>query len=102
MGYNPKATFFIEYNEATGQGGTTHSFVTYQKDGKTIWFENAWGGQEGLHEYDSLDDIKKYITKLHRSGETGDYEKYSSLEFSDFGQHKPGETLQEFVDKCLD
>lgn len=101
MGYNPKATFLIEYNDS-GQGGTTHSFVTYQKDSKTIWFENAWGGQEGLHEFGSLDDIKKRITNLHKSGKMGDYKQFDKLEFADFGNHVPGEDLQELVDKCLD
>lgn len=101
MGLKPKATFLIEYNKQTGQGGVTHSFVTYEKNGKTYWLENAWGGQEGIHEYDSLDQIKKDITNKHRKGETGSYKDYPNLEFSDFGNHTPGESLQEVVDKAL-
>lgn len=101
MGYSPKATFFIEYSPKSSQGGTTHAFVTYEEKGKTYWLENAWGGQEGLHEFNNLDEIKGYITKLHKSGKTGDNVRFPNLEFSDFGEHKPGESLQELVDKSL-
>ncbi len=101
MGYDPKATFFIEYSPKSSQGGTTHAFVTYEQNGKTYWFENAWGGQEGLHEFNNLDEIKSYITKLHKSGKTGDSVRFPNLEFSDFGEHKPGESLQELVDRAL-
>lgn len=101
MGYSPKATFLIEYSPKSSQGGTTHSFVTYEQNGKTYWLENAWGGQEGLHEFNTLSEIEKHITKLHKEGKTGDYNQFPNLEFSDFGDHKPGESLQELIDKSL-
>lgn len=101
MGYNPKATFFLEYTPESSQSGTTHSFVTYEQNGKTYWFENSWGGQEGLHEFNNFDEVKKQITKLHKEGKTGDSSRFPNLEFSDFGEHKPGESLQELVDKAL-
>lgn len=101
MGYNPKATFFLEYTPESSQSGTTHSFVTYEQNGKTYWFENSWGGQEGLHEFNNFDEVKKQIAKLHKEGKTGDSSRFPNLEFSDFGDHKPGESLQELVDKAL-
>lgn len=101
MGYNPKATFFLEYTPESSQSGTTHSFVTYEQNGKTYWFENSWGGQEGLHEFNNFDEVKKQITKLHKEGKTGDSSRFPNLEFSDFGEHKPGESLQELVDRAL-
>ena len=52
LGYNPKAIFFIEYND--NNGGETHSFVYYNKKDKVCWFENAWGGNEGIKEFASL------------------------------------------------
>lgn len=98
----PKALFLIEYND-TGRGNSnvTHSLVYYEKNNKTYWFENAWGGQEGIHEFNSLDDLKQKITDLHNSGKFGNVSIYPELEFRSFKTHKPGETLQELVNKCL-
>lgn len=101
MGIDAKAQFMIEYNPKTSQGGMTHSFVYFKRGGKTYWLENAWGGQEGLHEFNSLDDIKKDILNKHSTGVFGSKKKYSNIEFSDFGEHTPGESLQELVDKAL-
>lgn len=104
QGIDAKAEFVIEYDSKTGQGGTTHSFVYYKQNGKTYWLENAWGGHEGVHEYDSLDSIKKDIQRFRSIGDFGDTNKYDSLEFSDFkpSKHKAGESLQELVNICLD
>lgn len=103
LGYKPKAQFVIEYNPKTGEGGTTHSFVYFKNGDQTIWFENAWGGNEGLHRYNSLKDIKADIRAKQKNGEFGDSTKYSKLEFSDFkpDKQRPGSSLQEVVDVAL-
>lgn len=101
MGLFPKAKFFIEYHPHKTQGGMTHSFVYYKKDGKTCWFEHAWGGMEGIHVFKSLGTIKKYIREKHKRGDFGNHNEYPMLEFKSMGSHKPGETLGEFVNKSL-
>ena len=101
MGLKPKAEFFIEYHPHKTQGGMTHSFVYYKKDGKVCWFEHAWGGMEGIHVFKSLGTIKKYIREKHKRGDFGNYNEYPMLEFKNMGSHKPGETLGEFVNKSL-
>lgn len=102
MGIKPKATFVMECSD-DGQGGMTHSFVHYKKGGKTVWLENAWSERAGRHEYGSLNDIKKEIRKAHKSGEFGDNRVYNNLIFGKFDdkEHKPGESLQELVNKCV-
>ena len=103
MGLNPKAEFFMEYSPNKLAGGTTHSFVHYQKSGKTYWLENAWGGQQGIHEFDSLSSIKSKITNLHKQGKTGDVQEFPKLVWGKVEQdkHSPGEDLQDFVNICL-
>ena len=101
MGLTPNAEFFIEYRPPKTQGGMTHSFVYYKKDGKVCWFEHAWGGMEGIHVFKSLGTIKKYIREKHKRGDFGNYNEYPMLEFKNMGSHKPGETLGEFVNKSL-
>lgn len=103
LGYKPKAEFVIEYDPKTGQGGTTHSFVHFKNGNQTIWFENAWGGEEGVHKYSSLKEIKEDIRRKHKDGQFGDNKQFTKLEFSDFkpDKQKPGSSLQEVVDVAL-
>lgn len=101
LGYKPIATFCIEYKDGESEGGVTHSFVTYKKDNKVCWFENAWEGQEGIHKFESSKAVKDKILELHKEGKFGNNTKYPEVEFSSFGKHEPGETLDDFVNKCL-
>lgn len=98
MGISPQALFVIE--SSGKQGGMTHSLVYYQKGKKVYWLENAWENRAGIHEFDSLDDIKQEIKKAHASGEFGDKTNFRSLSFGDFNpsKQKIGESLQELID----
>ena len=102
MGYQPKAKFLMEVDDH-GQGGMTHSFAYYKDGGKTVWFENAWKDRAGTHAYNSINEIKKEFHKSHQNGSFGNKKKYNNLIWSDFHEkdHKPGEDLQTFVNKCL-
>lgn len=99
MGILPKALFVMESNGQ--QGGMTHSLVYYKKNNKVYWLENAWSEKAGVHEFDSLDEIKSAIKKAHASGEFGNNKAFGDLSFGDFNadKQKAGETLQELVDK---
>lgn len=97
LGLNPKAAFLMEYDPKTNQGGMTHSFAYYSKNGKSYWLENAWGGREGLHEYDSEDQMLKDALRRFKNEST-----MPNTIMTDFGKHEPGESLQELVDIALD
>lgn len=98
IGLHPKAIFLIEYNPDTMQGGVTHSFVYFSKNDKIYWFEHAWGGEEGIHEYSSLKEIKNDIRNLHKTKKIGNIDQFNKLQFFNFKAHKFGESLQQFVD----
>ena len=98
QGLNPKAKFIMAVNK-NGQGGETHSFVYYNKDGKTNWFENAWGDNNGIHQFTNEQSMtNKVISDFSRRNPN------SKIYMADLniGNHKTGETLEEFVDKCMD
>lgn len=101
MGLKPKAEFFIEYHPHKVEGGMTHSFIYYKKDGKVCWFEHAWGDMKGIHTFKSLGTIKKYIRDKHKNGDFGNYKEYPNLQFKIMGSHTPGESLGELVSKAL-
>lgn len=95
--YNPKAVFLIEHNNTESTNAITHSFVYYKIGNKLYYFENAWGGHEGIKEFDNLQEIKDYFNNTHKNHEFGHVDHYPELSFYKFGVHKPGETLGEFV-----
>ena len=101
MGKKPKALFMMEYDEETGQGGTTHSCVYWKEHGKINYIENAWGGREGIKQFKNETELNNYFLALHaKSNEFGDNKRYPEFDIGNFtpDRHKPGETLQEFVD----
>lgn len=94
--FHPKAMFCIELDDK-GQGGVTHSFVYFNRNGKVCWFENAWKKFAGVWEFNSFNSMKEYIKENFQ----GNKQKYPNIEFTSFKHHEPGETLQELVDKCF-
>lgn len=95
-----KTLFLIELKEGQEQGGRTHSFVYYWKKDKPDeikWFENAWGNNRGIKEYKTVSDMKSDITNKMLS--ESDYDK---VEFFNFPNMKPGITLGELVEKCVE
>lgn len=103
MDLKPKAAFFMELHPEKSYGGETHSFVYYEKDGNTYWFENAWADQKGLRKFDSFDDIKSKIKKMHESGKFGDIDQFPEIEWRQFrdDKHSPGDSLNDLVRICL-
>ena len=94
LGYRPSAWLVFEYNESNGQAGETHSYVTYTRNGKLMWFENAWGGHAGIHEVRS----HTFIEDMHKSHEWGNINQYPSLEITKF-KYNTGDSLQELIDR---
>ena len=103
MGEKPKSLFIMEYNKS-GQGGMTHSLVWVDNhNNEILWIENAWSDMQGIHKFQSVKDLKNHITQLHKTGKFGNIKQFPSLEIVSLNvnEHKPGETLQEFVHKCI-
>lgn len=100
LGYkNVKAWFIIEYDDIMGgQGGETHSVVTYKKNGKYYYFENAWSSNVGIHKLSNDKfGISNFFENAHKTGKWGNVKKYKVIDISEFNP-RPGMTLQEIVD----
>lgn len=93
-GFWPKVKFLIEADE-NGNGGTTHSFVWFEDGGKVNWLENAWGGQEGLRQYNSE---KEMMTDVYRRWGQSDAYPYTYTGNVNPERWTPGMDLQQIVD----
>lgn len=97
LGLKPKAAFIMAVDK-NGNGGETHTFVLYNENGKTNWFENAWSDKRGIHSYNNeklaMADIVKEFKKRNKG---------QNIYLADFdpSEHSTGETLEVFVDKCM-
>lgn len=94
-GRDAKAKFLIEVDSKTGQGGQTHSYVYYKDGNQFVWFENAWEDQKGEHRYNSEKELHDDVKKKFRANTSMD-----KIYDGDF-EAKPGDTLQDIVDKSL-
>ena len=61
--YNVKTYFIVHYD---ADRCPTHTFLTYEKNGKYYWFEHSWFKFRGIHEYNTerellLDVKNKFI-----------------------------------------
>lgn len=50
-------TFFFWYEIEKENNYPTHTILTYKKNNKFYWFENAFDFHRGIHEYDSIDEL---------------------------------------------
>lgn len=98
LGYrNVKAWFFLEYND-NGQGGETHSIVTYEKNRNCFYFENAWELNKGIHKIpNEKNNVLNLFTEFHDKGKIGNINKYNNISVCHF-YPEPGITLQEILD----
>lgn len=97
MGLHPKILFFIAYKDGESEGGMTHTLIYWEDGNKIKWFENAIGGMEGIHTFNSVDDMKDEIRRIYAN--MPDSKKYPELYFKNISIHQfyPSCNLGEFV-----
>ena len=102
MGLYPKILFFVAYKDGEPGGGMTHTLIYWEDGNKIKWFENAMGGMEGIHTFNSVDDMKDEIRKIYAN--MPDSKKYPELYFKNIsiGQFYPDCNLGEFVEDIVD
>lgn len=96
---NPRILFFIATNPDKGTSGQTHSLIWWSDpaDKKVYWFENSWGGNQGIHKFDSEEDMKAIIEKRYKEGPEA--KNYPELVFksTSIKKFKEGITLGDLV-----
>ena len=88
--------FMIEYKDSNWQQGYgTHALLYYKKNNKFYWFENAWGKYYGIHQYDSLDELKEDLFNKWQFNYGCDRLLITSL-----GKVHPGMSHSEYAYEC--
>ena len=93
IGVEPTIHFYIEANK-NGQGGATHSLVSFNLSGKTYWMENAWESNKGLRSYQNKEQLKKDIKKLWEKNKKFPFLYSGTLDYSKL---KPGMSLEDII-----
>lgn len=76
----------------------TYTFLTFEKDNKYYWFENAWKKFKGVHEYKTqenlINDVKNKFIKYELDG-------IDNIEIHKYNKPKYNITLEEYNKFCL-
>lgn len=98
LGHNPRLMVFIGYEPNNPKPGFVHMFNYWvDLDDSVTWFEASWRGNEGIHEFENIDDMKTEILSLYR--DRIESNKYTETIFHSVNHSylKPGRDPQEIL-----
>lgn len=98
LGHNPRLMIFIGYEPNNPKPGFVHMFNYWvDLDDSVTWFEASWRGNEGIHEFETVDDMKTEILSLYR--DRIESNKYTETIFHSVNPSylKPGRDPQEIL-----
>lgn len=98
LGHNPRLMVFIGYEPNNPKPGFVHMFNYWvDLDDSVTWFEASWRGNEGIHEFEDIDDMKTEILSLYR--DRIESNKYTETIFHSVNPSylKPGRDPQEIL-----
>jgi hypothetical protein len=100
---NAKRLFFIAYNPKNppnSPGGETHTLCYVNLGEKIFWIENAWYEMKGIHEFNSLHELKEEIKKSYlKFSKT--VKLFPNLYFKQVTNKKTNISLKEYVELIM-
>lgn len=96
LGLKDHSYMFVMQKSDDPDDVVTHTFTTYENDGKNYWIESAAWPKRGLHE---IKDYKDAVTELNDMYKNDGSKAYSVFEYNADGMDK-GLDDQEFFDKA--
>ena len=103
LGHFPKLLLFITWEKQNPRPGFVHLMNYWQEmDDSVTWFEVSWRGHEGIHEFDSLDEMKDEILEYYK--DTPDAQKYTEAVFRvvPYSYIKVGDNPQDILKKVFE
>ena len=103
LGHLPKMLLFVTWEKKNPKPGFVHLLNYWEENnGSATWFEVSWSGHEGIHEFDSLDEMKNEILKYYK--DTPDAQKYTEAVFRvvPYSYIKVGDNPQDILKKVFE
>ncbi len=91
-------TYFIVYDD--GLKCPTHTFLTYEKNGKYYWFEHSWEQFKGIHEYDTKKDLLLDVKDKFIQYEINNQSDNQKLLLYEYQRPKYHISVQDFFNHC--
>lgn len=91
-------SYFICYYD--GDNCPTHTFITYQENGKYYWFEHAWEKYGEIREYDNLKNLLLDVQNKFITTEVRNFADKNNLIVYKYDKPKYGIGLSDFYKHC--
>lgn len=95
--YEYKTYFIAHYDN---KNCPTHTFLVYEDNNKYYWFEHSWKKYQGIHEYNSKNELLKDIKNKFIITELNNNYNELNLLLREYQKPKYGLTVQEFYKHC--
>lgn len=96
--YDSIKTYFIVHYD--GENCPTHTFLTFEKNGKYYWFEHSWERFRGIHEYSSLKELLLDVRDKFIKYELHNHYDISNVYLHEYKKPKYQLSVEEFYNHC--
>ena len=93
LGIDDKSYMIFIQRSSDPKDAVTHTFTTFELDGKQYWLESAAWPKRGLHEISGWQDVARELNDMYKNDRHG----YSIFQYNPDGMDK-GLSPDEFVD----
>lgn len=90
----------IHYGEDINPKMRTHTFLLFDYDHKTYWYEHAWEKHAGTHQFNSKDEAITAIHEIFIKDELNDKCDKDYIAIYEYSTPKPHLTHSEFYGHC--
>ena len=95
--WNIKTYFIVHYDS---DKCPTHTFLTYEKNGKHYWFEHSWKRLRGIHEYNTEKDLLLNVKDKFIKYELNNQYDTENLVIHEYKRPKYHISAQDFYNHC--
>jgi len=98
--------YFLMFAKEKLNNLPTHTFLVYKNNDKFYWFENSFGSQKGIHEYEDFDSLiedvkeKQFEYAKKKCGAVAD--DFKDIKFCEYETPKFGCNVDEFMTSIID
>lgn len=97
INYKTTTYFLVYYNDSKCP---THTFLVYKKNDNFYWFEHSWEKYQGIHKYNSIEELLKDVKNKFIKSELRGSCVEENIIIREYLKPKSGLNLSEFFNHC--